>query len=179
MCSKLIHSKCSKFILIHPCVLIHVHLVSTKFQMTCRTICRILTNKVGRETKLKLYKVMAVSVLSYECELWTITKKQKSKIHVSETTFLNRVKICFTEWRHKRRIGSLWQNETEVLVSDDGRNVWVNKSRSLCGTWADPGRPFDILSMPYRGGSREACLRWGYIWGVNYKVTHLILKIVV
>ena len=40
------------------------------------------------------YEGMAVPALSYGCELWTTTKKQKSKIQASEMAFIRRVKRC-------------------------------------------------------------------------------------
>ena len=65
-----------------------------KFQRICGTISRTLKNKTRRETKIKFYKVMAKPVLSYGSELWTMTKRQESRIQASEMKFLRQVKGC-------------------------------------------------------------------------------------
>lgn len=65
-----------------------------KFQRICGTINQALKNKARRETKMKFYKVMAEPTLSYGSELWTVTKKQESKIQASEMKFLRQVKGC-------------------------------------------------------------------------------------
>ena len=62
-----------------------------KFHTNCRRINCIFRNKVCWDTKLKLHKVMAVPVLSYECELWIATKKEDSKIRTSTMEFLRLV----------------------------------------------------------------------------------------
>ena len=49
---------------------------------------------VRRDTKVKLYKVMTVPVLSYGCELWASAKIQDSKIQASEMVFLRSAKKC-------------------------------------------------------------------------------------
>ena len=81
-----------------------------KFQTICGTTNRTFGNKVRRDTKLKIYKVMALPVpVSYThldvykrqslyCpngfELWMTIKKQDSKMQDSEMTFLTGVKRC-------------------------------------------------------------------------------------
>ena len=65
-----------------------------KFQRVCGTINRTFRNKIRNETKLKFYKVMAVPMLAYGSETWTLNKKQQSKIQASEMKFLRSVKGC-------------------------------------------------------------------------------------
>ena len=63
-----------------------------KYQTNCGTTNLIFRNYVPRDTKLKFYKVLAVSVLSYVCELWTTTKKQDKRKTGLEIVFLKGVK---------------------------------------------------------------------------------------
>ena len=65
-----------------------------RFQMICGTINRSLKDKVRKETKLKLYKTMAVPMLLYGSETWVESKAEKSRIQAAEMRFLRRVKGC-------------------------------------------------------------------------------------
>jgi hypothetical protein len=65
-----------------------------RFQMICGTINRTLKQKVRKDTKLKLYKTMAVPSVIYGSETWVDLKRNKSRIQSAEMRFLRRVKGC-------------------------------------------------------------------------------------
>ena len=64
-----------------------------KFQMICGTINRTLKNRTRKDTKIKLYKTMAVPSLMFGRETWVNTTRNQSKIQSAEMKFL-RVKGC-------------------------------------------------------------------------------------
>jgi hypothetical protein len=43
---------------------------------------------VQKHTRIKVYKTIARSVLTYECEAWTIYKSDKARITANEMKFL-------------------------------------------------------------------------------------------
>ena len=43
---------------------------------------------------IKFYKVMAVPVLMFGSESWTLTQNQRKRIEAAEMTFLRRAKEC-------------------------------------------------------------------------------------
>jgi hypothetical protein len=63
-----------------------------KFQNIFGTIRRNLKKKTRKDTQLEFYKTMAVSVLMYGREAWTINKKDISRIQSAEMKFLRSVK---------------------------------------------------------------------------------------
>lgn len=65
-----------------------------RFQWICGTIHRTLKNKTRKDTKMKLYKTMAVPSLVFGSETWIDTSKTKSQIQSAEMKFLRRVKGC-------------------------------------------------------------------------------------
>jgi hypothetical protein len=65
-----------------------------KFQNICGTIRRNLKRKTRKDTQLKFYKTMAVPVLMYGSEAWTIKKNYISRIQSAEMKFLRSVKGC-------------------------------------------------------------------------------------
>jgi hypothetical protein len=65
-----------------------------KFQMVCGTISRTLKNKKRKDTLMKFYKTMAVTIISYCSESWVISKKDKDKLQAAEMRFLRNVKYC-------------------------------------------------------------------------------------
>jgi hypothetical protein len=54
----------------------------------CGTIKRTLINKTRKDTQLKFYKVMAVPVLLYGCENWTLNRVDRRNIETAEMKFL-------------------------------------------------------------------------------------------
>jgi hypothetical protein len=47
------------------------------FQQIYGTIKRTLAGKVKKETLLRFYKIMAIPILLYGSECWTLTKRQR------------------------------------------------------------------------------------------------------
>jgi hypothetical protein len=62
---------------------------------------RTLNIRTGKETEIKFYKPMAVPVLRYGSEIWTITKKQEAKMETGEMEFLWSV-AGYTRKAHKK-----------------------------------------------------------------------------
>jgi hypothetical protein len=48
-----------------------------RFQQICGTIKRTLAIKVRKEMLLRFYKIMAIPILLYDSECWTLAKRQK------------------------------------------------------------------------------------------------------
>ena len=59
-----------------------------KFQRMGGTISRTLKGKTLLSTHIKFYKVMAVPVLMYDNENWSINRSNKRKIEADEMRFL-------------------------------------------------------------------------------------------
>ena len=57
----------------------------------CGTIRRTLKNKTLRKTQLKFYKTMAVPMLTYACENWTLNRSDRRKIETVEMKLLRSV----------------------------------------------------------------------------------------
>jgi hypothetical protein len=94
-----------------------INIKLNKFQRICRTIWRTLRQKTMWIIQLKFYKIMAVPMLTYASENWTINRSDKMKI-----VSWNEVPV-FRSWmysprsktnfRHTFRIKSIqfnWEN---------------------------------------------------------------------
>ena len=66
----------------------------SKFQRICSTISRTLKGKTQLSTQIKFYKVMAVPLLMYDSENWSLKRSDKRKIESGEMRFLE-------QWRDK------------------------------------------------------------------------------
>jgi hypothetical protein len=60
----------------------------------CGVISRKLIIETKKETNLKFYKVMAVSVLLYGSETWILKKRGWNRIQAAEFKYLRIVKRC-------------------------------------------------------------------------------------
>ena len=58
-----------------------------KFQRMCSTISRTFKGKAQLSTQIKFYKVMAVPVLMYGSDIWSLNRSDKRKIEVFEMRF--------------------------------------------------------------------------------------------
>ena len=47
-------------------------------------------NKVSREARLKVYNTLAIPVLTFGCEVWSLRKTDKQRITAAEMRFLRR-----------------------------------------------------------------------------------------
>ena len=65
-----------------------VNIKVNKFQRMCGTISRSLKGKTQLSTQIKFYKVMAVSVLMYGSENWSLNRSDKRVIEAAEIRFL-------------------------------------------------------------------------------------------
>lgn len=64
-----------------------------RFQYICGTIKRILRN-TRKETRMKFFRTMAIPILLYGSETWTLRKEEERAIQTSEMRFLRSVKGC-------------------------------------------------------------------------------------
>jgi hypothetical protein len=71
-----------------------IHNKLNKFSSICGTLRRTLKTKTKKTTQIKFYKVMALPVLLYGSETWTIKTKDMSKIQATEMRYLRSVKGC-------------------------------------------------------------------------------------
>jgi hypothetical protein len=74
--------------------MLHANNKLSKFQNICGVIARTLKNKTRKETNLKFYKIMAVPVLLYGSETWTLRKRDWNRIQVAEMKYLKAAKGC-------------------------------------------------------------------------------------
>lgn len=58
--------------------------------MMCSTVHGTLGSRIRKDTKLKFYKVMAMPVLTYGSETWTLTKSNRQRIQPVEMKFCER-----------------------------------------------------------------------------------------
>jgi hypothetical protein len=86
-----------------------------KFQNICGTIRRNLKKKTRKGTELTFYKTIAVPVLMYGSEAWTIKKKDISRIQSAEIKFLRSVKGC----TRMDRISNEIRTELEMYAIQD------------------------------------------------------------
>ena len=63
-------------------------------------ITTILKEKTQLSTQIKFYKVMAVPVLMYDSENWSLNRSDKRKIEAAEMRFLRSMTGC-TLWDRK------------------------------------------------------------------------------
>lgn len=68
-----------------------------EFQVICDTIQRMLKGKITQDSQLRFYSIMALLVLKYGSETWTINKQRHKLTTVSSKVFLRAVKGC-TRW---------------------------------------------------------------------------------
>lgn len=68
-----------------------INIKLNRFYRMCGTIRRTLKNKTLRSTQLKFYKIMAVPVLTYASENWTLNRSDRRKIETAEMKFLRSV----------------------------------------------------------------------------------------
>ena len=54
----------------------------------CSTISRTLKGKTQLSTQIKFYKLMAVPVMMYDSENWSLNRSDKTKIEAAEIRFL-------------------------------------------------------------------------------------------
>ena len=66
----------------------------------CRTLSRTLKGKTQLSTQIKFYMVMAVPVLMYGSENWSLKRSDKRKIEAAEMRFL-RLMAGYTLWNKK------------------------------------------------------------------------------
>ena len=66
----------------------------------CGTIGRTLKGKIQLSTQIKFYNVMAVPVLMYGSENWSLNRSDKRKIEAAEMKFL-RPMAGYTLWDKK------------------------------------------------------------------------------
>ena len=67
----------------------------------CGTISRTLNGKTQLSTQIKFYKVMAVPVLMYGGENWSLNRSDKRKIEAAEMRFLRPMAGC-TLWDKRK-----------------------------------------------------------------------------
>jgi hypothetical protein len=70
-----------------------IHNKLNKFSSLCGTL-RTLKTKTRKTIQMKFYEVMALRVLLYGSETWTIKTKDMSKIQATEMRYLRSVKGC-------------------------------------------------------------------------------------
>jgi hypothetical protein len=58
----------------------------------CEVIARTLKKETRKERNLKFYKIMAVPVLLYGSETWTLRKRGWNRIQTAEMKYLRTVK---------------------------------------------------------------------------------------
>ena len=68
----------------------------------CGTISRILKGITQLSTQIKFYNVMAVPILMYGSENWSLNRSDKRKIEAAEMRFL-RVMAGYTLWDKKKK----------------------------------------------------------------------------
>jgi hypothetical protein len=78
----------------------------------CQSICGVISRtlkKSKKETNLKFYKVMAIPVLLYGCETWTLKKRDWNIIQGAEMKYLRTAKSCIkTDQLRNEEKGMSW-----------------------------------------------------------------------
>jgi hypothetical protein len=59
-----------------------------RFNQTCSTVRRTPNNKARKDTQEKFCEVIAIPILTYRSEIWTITKNMKQKLKLQKLHFL-------------------------------------------------------------------------------------------
>jgi hypothetical protein len=69
------------------CLKEDINIKLNKFQIMCGTVRRTLRQKTSQNTQLKFYKIIAVPMLTYASENWTINRSDKKQIESAEMKF--------------------------------------------------------------------------------------------
>ena len=70
------------------------------------TTSRTLKGKTQLSTQIKFYKVMAVPVLMYGSENWSLTRSDKRKIEAAEMRFLRPMTGSTLWWDKKKKVAT-------------------------------------------------------------------------
>jgi hypothetical protein len=73
------------------CLKEDINIKLNKCQRMCGTIRKTLRQKTPQSTQLKFYKIMAVPMLTYASENWTINRSDRKKIESAEMKFIRSV----------------------------------------------------------------------------------------
>ena len=96
-----------------------------KFSYITGTLRRTLKNKAQPSSIMKLYKSMAVPVIKYCSETWTMTEEHKRQVQSVEMRFLRSI-AGYTLWDRQTNKSIREQLNIKQLnqIIDDNRNNW-------------------------------------------------------
>lgn len=138
----------------------------SKFQQMCGTIRRTLKNKTQRSTQLKFYTSLAVPILTYGSENWSINRATKKKIETSEMKFLRSV-AGLTLLDHQRNEHIRQQlnifNLTEIIQRQ--KHNWFQHIRRM----NDDRLPKVILNYEPRGHRNVGRPRTRWLDDINFE----------
>lgn len=98
-----------------------------KYQWICGTLRRSLGNKVRKDTHMKLYKSVALPILLYGAETWTLTKEDKRRLEASEMRYLRSVAgISRLEHMRNEEIRNELQIEELNQLVKDYQSKWMH-----------------------------------------------------
>jgi len=64
-------------------------------------------NLIQRQSQLKVCNILAIPLLLYGCEMWTVTQRDIRRLQTAEMKFMRHSRIQLIrpqkEWRHCRR----------------------------------------------------------------------------
>ncbi|KAJ4428831.1 hypothetical protein ANN_25824 [Periplaneta americana] len=127
---------------------------------------------VQRHTRIRLYKILARSVLCYGSEAWTLRKKDESRITANEMKFM-RYTAGYTKWDHKRNEDVMEELQLEPVINHvkHYRNNWINHLQRMRRDRIPKVmlhyRPNGMLSRPKKRWIEKSTFCGGYLILIN------------
>ena len=134
------------------------------------------TKSISFKTKLKLYWALALPVLMYESECWTLRKEDERRLLVAEMTWLRRIRgrSRRERIRNEKTKEELGAEEMVIKKIKRRRPTWFGHVERMEGKRL--GLPNTALHGHVRGESRgRPRKRWMDKAGAVHKVRHAIL----
>jgi hypothetical protein len=92
----------------------------------------VLSHLLSKNVKIRIYKIIILSVVLYGCETWSLTSRKEHRLRVFEKRVLRRIfglkRIEVTgHWRklHNKTFHNLYSSPNIIRMSKSRRMRWI------------------------------------------------------